>query len=66
MHAGLPEGHRSYGFSEGWAHYAEKLMWEARLGEGDPKLHIGQLLDALRGCEKTSWDRGMMRRELVK
>ncbi|MGH8628217.1 MAG: DUF885 family protein, partial [Gammaproteobacteria bacterium] len=38
----------SYGFSEGWAHYAEELMWEAGLGEGDPKLHIGQLLDALR------------------
>ncbi|MGH8613572.1 MAG: DUF885 domain-containing protein [Gammaproteobacteria bacterium] len=38
----------SYGFSEGWAHYAEELMWEAGLGEGDPNLHIGQLLEALR------------------
>ncbi|MGH2397033.1 MAG: DUF885 domain-containing protein, partial [bacterium] len=38
----------SYGFAEGWAHYAEELMWEAGLGEGDPNLHIGQLLDALR------------------
>ena len=38
----------SYGFAEGWAHYTEELMWEAGLGEGDPKIHAGQLLDALR------------------
>jgi Bacterial protein of unknown function (DUF885) len=37
----------SYGFAEGWAHYAEELMWEAGFGEGDPKLHIGQLQNAL-------------------
>ena len=37
-----------YGFAEGWAHYAEELMWEAGLGEGDPGVHIGQLQDALR------------------
>ena len=37
----------SYAFAEGWAHYSEELMWEAGLGNGDPKLHIGQLLNAL-------------------
>jgi len=36
-----------YAFAEGWAHYAEELMWEAGLGAGDPTLHIGQLLNAL-------------------
>ncbi|MDQ3566319.1 MAG: DUF885 domain-containing protein [Pseudomonadota bacterium] len=38
----------SYGFAEGWAHYTEELMWETGLGEGDPMIHAGQLLDALR------------------
>jgi hypothetical protein len=37
----------SYAFSEGWAHYAEEMMWEAGLGEGDPETHIGQLVNAL-------------------
>ena len=37
----------SYAFTEGWAHYAEELMWEAGLGHGDPQTHIGQLLTAL-------------------
>ena len=36
-----------YGFAEGWAHYAEELMWEAGFGDGDPRLHIGQLQNAL-------------------
>jgi hypothetical protein len=36
-----------YGFAEGWAHYAEELMWEAGFGGGDPALHIGQLQNAL-------------------
>lgn len=36
-----------YAFAEGWAHYAEELMWEAGLGNGDPEAHIGQLLNAL-------------------
>ncbi len=36
-----------YAFAEGWAHYAEELMWEAGLGKGDPETHIGQLLNAL-------------------
>jgi hypothetical protein len=37
----------SYAFSEGWAHYAEEMMWEAGLGDGDPETHIGQLVNAL-------------------
>jgi hypothetical protein len=36
-----------YGFAEGWAHYAEELMWEAGFGAGDPRLRIGQLQNAL-------------------
>jgi hypothetical protein len=36
-----------YAFAEGWAHYAEEMMWEAGLGNGDPEIHIGQLLNAL-------------------
>lgn len=36
-----------YAFSEGWAHYAEEAMWEAGLAEGDPEVHVGQLLNAL-------------------
>jgi Bacterial protein of unknown function (DUF885) len=37
----------SYAFSEGWAHYTEEMMWEVGLGNGDPEVHIGQLLNAL-------------------
>ena len=37
----------SYAFGEGWAHYAEELMWEAGLGGGDPAVHVGQLSNAL-------------------
>ena len=36
-----------YAFAEGWAHYAEELMWEAGLGRGDPETHVGQLSNAL-------------------
>jgi len=36
-----------YAFAEGWAHYAEEMMWDAGLGDGDPETHIGQLLNAL-------------------
>jgi uncharacterized protein (DUF885 family) len=40
-----------YAFAEGWAHYAEEMMWEAGLGEGDPQVHVGQLSNALlRDC----------------
>jgi hypothetical protein len=36
-----------YAFAEGWAHYAEEMMWEAGLGNSDPEAHIGQLMNAL-------------------
>ena len=36
-----------YAFAEGWAHYAEEMMWEAGLGAGDAEAHIGQLSNAL-------------------
>ncbi len=36
-----------YAYAEGWAHYAEELMWESGLGNGDPETHIGQLTNAL-------------------
>ncbi len=36
-----------YAFAEGWAHYTEEMMWEAGYGDGDPGIHIGQLLNAL-------------------
>ncbi len=36
-----------YAFAEGWAHYAEEMMWEMGLGNGDPQTHIGQLSNAL-------------------
>lgn len=36
-----------YAFAEGWAHYAEQMMWDAGLNAGDPEVHIGQLTNAL-------------------
>jgi len=40
-----------YGFAEGWAHYAEQMMWDAGLGNGSPEIHIGELSNALlRDC----------------
>ncbi|MGZ8347970.1 MAG: DUF885 domain-containing protein [Allosphingosinicella sp.] len=40
-----------YAYAEGWAHYAEEMMVEAGLGEGDPEIRIGQLSNALlRDC----------------
>ena len=37
----------TYSFGEGWAHYAEQMMVDAGLGDGDPEVRIGQLLNAL-------------------
>jgi uncharacterized protein (DUF885 family) len=34
-------------FSEGWAHYAEEMMWDEGFGAGDPEMHVGQLSNAL-------------------
>jgi len=36
-----------YAFAEGWAHYAEEMMWEAGLGNGDAETHVGQISNAL-------------------
>jgi hypothetical protein len=36
-----------YAFAEGWAHYTEEMMWDAGLGNNQPEMHIGQLLEAL-------------------
>jgi len=33
--------------AEGWAHYSEQMMLDEGYGGGDPKLRLGQLLDAL-------------------
>ena len=39
------------GFGEGWAHYAELLMVERGLADGDPLLQLAQIEDALlRAC----------------
>lgn len=44
-----------YAFAEGWAHYAEEMMWEAGLNDGDPATHIGQISNALvRNCRYLS------------
>jgi uncharacterized protein (DUF885 family) len=36
-----------YAFAEGWAHYAEEMMWEAGFRHDSPEMHIGQLQEAL-------------------
>ena len=36
----------NYTTGEGWAHYAEEMMWNAGVSE-DPRVHIGQLQNAL-------------------
>jgi len=42
---------------EGWAHYSEQMMLEEGFGNGDPKMHLAQLGDALlRDCR---WVVGM-------
>jgi uncharacterized protein (DUF885 family) len=33
--------------TEGWAHYCEQMMLDEGYGKGDPKLRLGQLVDAL-------------------
>jgi uncharacterized protein (DUF885 family) len=33
--------------AEGWAHYSEEMMLDEGYGNGDPKLRLGQLQDAL-------------------
>jgi len=36
-----------YAFGEGWAHYAEEMMYDAGLGGGDPEMRVGMLTNAL-------------------
>ncbi|MFC5435096.1 DUF885 domain-containing protein [Rhodanobacter umsongensis] len=36
-----------YAFAEGWAHYAEEMMFDAGLEGATPEVHIGQLTNAL-------------------
>jgi len=44
-----------YAFAEGWAHYAEEMMLEAGLGDGDPGVQVGQISNALlRNCRYLS------------
>ena len=41
----------SYTATEGWAHYSEQMMLDEGLGEGNPRLRLAQLQDALlRDC----------------
>jgi hypothetical protein len=37
----------NYSNGEGWAHYAEEMMYDAGLGAGDPEMHVGMLANAL-------------------
>jgi uncharacterized protein (DUF885 family) len=37
----------NYSFGEGWAHYAEEMMYDAGLGKGDPGMRVGMLTNAL-------------------
>jgi len=37
----------STALAEGWAHYAEEMMWDMGFGDGDPEMHVGQLANAL-------------------
>src|SRR5688572_5696813 len=37
----------NYSFGEGWAHYAEEMMYDAGLGAGDPEMRVGMLANAL-------------------
>src|SRR5262249_21758709 len=41
------ETFQTYTTSEGWAHYVEQVMWDQGLGDGDPRVHVGELENAL-------------------
>ncbi|MFQ5553095.1 MAG: DUF885 domain-containing protein [Thermoplasmata archaeon] len=44
-----------YAFTEGWAHYTEQMALDEGLGDGDPRLRLVQLQDALlRNCRYLS------------
>jgi uncharacterized protein (DUF885 family) len=41
----------SYAFVEGWAHYVEQMMLDIGYGDGDPRLRLAQIKEALtRDC----------------
>jgi hypothetical protein len=48
-HVASPVGriYQTYAYTEGWAHYAEEMMYDAGLGDDVPQTHIGQLTEAL-------------------
>ncbi|MCB9555569.1 MAG: DUF885 domain-containing protein [Deltaproteobacteria bacterium] len=46
QHSAILKSFGGYARGEGWAHYAEELMLQHGL-DGDPKVRIGQLLNAL-------------------
>ncbi len=37
----------NYSFGEGWAHYAEEMMYDEGLGKGNPGMRVGMLANAL-------------------
>src|SRR3546814_17931494 len=37
----------AYAYAEGWAPYAEQMMWDAGYSNGDPAVHTRQLSNAL-------------------
>jgi hypothetical protein len=37
----------NYSFGEGWAHYAEEMMFDEGLGKDDPGMRVGMLVNAL-------------------
>ena len=40
-----------YAFAEGWAHYAEEMMWDSGLAAtATPRLHVGQLMQRAAGA----------------
>ena len=36
-----------YSFGEGWAHYAEEMMYDAGLGDAKPEMRVGMVTNAL-------------------
>jgi len=51
----VAKSHYSYAFTEGWAHYCEEMMVDHGFGDGDLKLRLVQLQDALlRNCRYLS------------
>jgi hypothetical protein len=43
----LPGLWSNYSYTEGWAHYAEEMMYDAGLGARQPEMRVGMLANAL-------------------